>query len=95
MADFNKAYKATMGHEGGYVDDPADKGGETYKGIARRYNPGWGGWKQIDPLFKIMNILQGMHYINYMQKSPIQERFARGWLKRVDFVKERHLAARV
>ena len=39
-----------MGHEGGCVDDPADKGGETYKGIARRYNPGWNGWKQIEAL---------------------------------------------
>lgn len=46
-----------MGHEGGV----ADKGGETYKGIAWRCSPGWNGWKQIDPLFKIMNILQGMH----------------------------------
>jgi hypothetical protein len=36
-----------------------------------------------------MNILQGMHYINYMQKSPIQERFARGWLERVAFIKNR------
>ena len=39
-----------------------------------------------EPFFltKIMNILQGMHYINYMTKSPSQERFARGWLRRVN-----------
>jgi lysozyme family protein len=34
-------------------------------------------------LLKIMNILQGMHYINYMKQSPIQEENARGWLSRI------------
>lgn len=34
-------------------------------------------------LLVIMNVLQGMHYLNYMKKSPIQEKYARGWLKRV------------
>jgi len=38
-------------------------------------------------LIKIMNILQGMHYIEYMTKSPTQERFARGWLGRVNITK--------
>jgi lysozyme family protein len=38
-------------------------------------------------LLKVMNILQGMHYIDYMTKSPTQERFARGWLKRVSITK--------
>lgn len=192
MADFRAAFDVTMGHEGGYVNDPNDAGGETYKGIARRYNPDWSGWQVIDAakdqpnfpaalddtpelqdsvydfykqrywnpfwgdeipdqqiaielfdtgvnmgvgravkylqqglnllnrngrlyadlvedgdfgqntlnalvtylqndppdyLLKIMNILQGMHYINYMRKSPVQEKFARGWLKRVEITK--------
>ena len=30
-------------------------------------------------LLKIMNVLQGMHYLDYMRKSPSQEKFARGW----------------
>jgi len=30
----------TLAHVGGYVKDPHDAGGETYKGIARRFNPG-------------------------------------------------------
>jgi hypothetical protein len=41
-----------------------------------------------DYLYKVLNILQGQHYINIMTKSEIQEKFARGWLNRVDFVKE-------
>ena len=192
MANFDEAYDITLGHEGGYTHDPVDVGGETYKGVARRYYPDWPGWVIIDEsksssnfpnnlrgniklnsmikrfyrenywnlfwgdaipnqevanemfdtgvnmgvgravkylqkalnllnrnqknypdivedgtfgnntlltlkmyleidnpsfLLKIMNILQGMHYINYMTKSPTQERFARGWLKRVSINK--------
>lgn len=192
MADFLPAFQLTLEHEGGYVFDKDDAGGETYQGVARRYHPGWGGWviidqikqqaqsrralnkqlrenvqlqKQIqafykqfywdrfqgdlipvqelaeelfdsgvnmgvhravqflqeglnllnrnqqnyqdiledgesgpktlktlncylatDPpehLLKIMNVLQGGHYIDYMRKSPTQEKYARGWLQRV------------
>lgn len=39
-------------------------------------------------IYKIMNILQGNHYLEYMKKSPIQEKYAFGWLKRVSFIKE-------
>lgn len=34
----------TLRHEGGYVNDPADGGGETYRGVSRRANPDWKGW---------------------------------------------------
>lgn len=193
MASFREAYNITMKHEGGYVNDSDDVGGETYKGVARRYNPTWAGWKVIDKLknqagfprsayidsalddmvkdfykalywdvnlldycasqlvanemfdtgvnmgtgragkflqkalnllnkngklyrdvvedgrlgkntlkalegclsyrgdeylFKLLNILQGNHYINYMTKSPTQEKYAYGWLKRVNFIKK-------
>lgn len=48
MASFKEAYEKTMGHEGGYVNDPTDAGGETYKGVSRKYNPTWLGWSIID-----------------------------------------------
>jgi lysozyme family protein len=48
MADFTPAYERTMRFEGGYVNDPDDPGGETYRGITRRFNPGWEGWQMID-----------------------------------------------
>jgi lysozyme family protein len=48
MADFNAAHKKVMGNEGGYANNPADAGGETYKGIARNFWKNWGGWKYID-----------------------------------------------
>jgi len=196
MADFNISYDKTMAHEGGYVNDPVDTGGETYKGISRRFNPDWSGWNIIDEvkktltntahltrllenntalqqrvkalykqlywspfrgddmpqelademfdtsvnmgvgrtvtflqrglnilnrnatmypdmvedgsygptthrllhvyltkddvhyLVKVINILQGAHYINFMTKSPVQEKFARGWLARVTISKD-------
>ena len=193
MAEFKTAFYITSGHEGGYSNDPDDAGGETYKGISRRYNPSWGGWEVIDDckrfdfgiqecldmkgnmiedlvfkfykdrywnpwwgdeidnqeianelfdtsvnmgvyravkflqqslnylnrngrlysdivedgafgentmrayrslpmkdhdtLLKMMNVLQGMHYMNYMSRSPIQEKYARGWFNRVEFKK--------
>jgi lysozyme family protein len=48
MANFANAFAATMKAEGGYVNDPQDPGGETYKGIARKFNSKWDGWITID-----------------------------------------------
>jgi lysozyme family protein len=50
MADFNIAYKISFKNEGGWVNDPNDTGGETYRGISRVYNPTWKGWAYIDSL---------------------------------------------
>jgi lysozyme family protein len=188
MADFDKALPDVLAHEGGYAHDPDDLGGETYKGVSRRFHPDWAGWRRIDQarraqgfpaslardaalqrqvrdfykqhywdkfqgdalphqaiadelfdtavnlgvaraatflqralnvlnrngalyadlvedgvfgprslatldaylrhdppalLLKALNILQGMHYIEFMRRSPVQEKYARGWLQRV------------
>lgn len=48
MSDFLLAHKEVMSNEGGYANNPADRGGETYKGVARNFWPKWGGWKYID-----------------------------------------------
>lgn len=37
--DFNDAFAFTVGAEGGYVNDPADPGGETNFGISKRAYP--------------------------------------------------------
>ena len=191
MADFNLAFDKTMGHEGDYSNDPLDLGGETYRGISRKFNPSWEGWNILDAfqqrhleltgdiesrldlltsqfyqenywnkfggdqisfqplaeelfdtsvnlgvgravkflqialnclnrnqviyddlkedgifglktlgalnciddddlklIFKMMNVLQGIHYITIMQSDSRQERFCRGWFKRVTILKE-------
>lgn len=48
MANFKIALDKVLCKEGGYVNDPDDKGGETYKGISRKYNSDWKGWCIID-----------------------------------------------
>lgn len=52
-AKFEVAFDLTMGNEGGYLSvvraaEVHDKGGETYRGIARNYHPDWPGWVRID-----------------------------------------------
>ena len=47
---FEDIFNKTMGIEGGYVDDPDDRGGETYKGISRKNHPAWEGWEIIDSM---------------------------------------------
>ncbi len=50
MANFTQAYNLTSAHEGGYVNDATDRGGETYRGISRVHHPSWAGWSKIDAL---------------------------------------------
>lgn len=52
MASFYQAHEIVMGHEGGYANHLDDRGGETYKGIARNFHPKWAGWEIIDSLIK-------------------------------------------
>lgn len=50
MADFAPAFERTLRHEGGYTLSrvPADRGGMTFAGIARRHHPNWPGWGLVD-----------------------------------------------
>jgi hypothetical protein len=48
MSDFSKAYEISHNSAGGYVNDPNDTGGETYRDISRVSNPSWIGWPVID-----------------------------------------------
>lgn len=48
MAEFKKAYAKVKKFEGGYANNPNDRGGETYAGIARVHFPKWKGWEIID-----------------------------------------------
>lgn len=38
----------------------------------------------VDYLLKVILILQGKHYLDYMWRSLEQERFARGWINRLE-----------
>ncbi len=50
MANYEQALQWILSHEGGYVNDPDDPGGETYKGVARKMNSKWDGWLVVDML---------------------------------------------
>jgi len=52
MSEFLPAHQATMGDEGGWANNPADHGGETYKGIARKFWGHWQGWDIVDQIRK-------------------------------------------
>jgi len=53
VSDFDKGYILVTGLEGVYQSAQQaafrkDSGGETYRGIARKKEPNWDGWKIID-----------------------------------------------
>ena len=84
MSDFLNAFEDLVKVEGGYADHPNDKGGETFCGIignmtlkALKSN------RDLDFLYKAMNVLQGYHYISLVEKDTSQQVFIRGWFKRV------------
>lgn len=52
MAKFDIAFNRTIIAEGGYVNDPDDKGKETYMGISRVYHPKEIMWSVIDVMKK-------------------------------------------
>ena len=39
LTTFNEIIEKVLDHEGGYVNDPTDRGGETNFGIAKRFYP--------------------------------------------------------
>lgn len=45
---YDIAFEDLMKHEGWYSYDKDDRGGETICGIARKFWPGWSGWKIVD-----------------------------------------------
>lgn len=44
---FPEAIRRLLAAEGGYSNQAADRGGETFLGISRRYFPDWEGWRVI------------------------------------------------
>jgi lysozyme family protein len=66
MADFEIAYGETELHEGGYVDDPDDRGGETHLGISRKFHPNWVGWQKIDRI----KAAQPEDYVRHVNDDP-------------------------
>lgn len=49
---YNSCIERLLKKEGGYVNDSDDAGGQTYRGISRKYNPNWKGWVVVDNYLK-------------------------------------------
>lgn len=68
MADFIQAHRMTMGEEGGYANNPNDDGGETYKGMSRKFFGKLPLWKIVDrhksqlPPQPVYNMTDGSPY---------------------------------
>ncbi len=50
MDKFEACLKPVLDYEAGWVDNPADRGGETIFGVSRKNNPAWPGWAQVDEM---------------------------------------------
>lgn len=48
MANYKTSIGIVLQHEGGYANDKDDRGGETYRGIARKFHQNWEGWFIVD-----------------------------------------------
>jgi lysozyme family protein len=74
-ANFDLAFNITMGIEGGYANDQADTGGETYRGISRKNFPSWHGWTLIDEYKK------NSGFVQLLAKDSALQQFLRDFYK--------------
>jgi len=93
MTDFKKAYGRTELAEGGYSIHPSDRGGETYKGIARKFHPKWEGWIVIDMAKKMPGFPDSLRANASMEKS-VQEFYKDNYWEKVsgDFLYRQDIA---
>lgn len=82
---FDKAYEELVDRFEGravYVNDPDDPGGETWSGIARRYNRDWTGWALIDGMKNHPNfpaILRSNERLERKTRERYRERYWEPW----------------
>jgi len=62
----------TLRFEGLYSNDPVDPGGETYKGISRKFFPNWEGWKIIDETDKSIDSIKALENNTDLQNSVVK-----------------------
>lgn len=72
MANFEKAYNKVIKTEGFYANDPDDRGGETYMGVARKFHPNSKIWPIIDNVTKSFDITSTKFKTNSSYRRNIQ-----------------------
>lgn len=81
---FKTAIKKVLEHEGGWVNNPNDRGGETYQGISRKFHPDWGGWSMIDevrqkyhgeifPIIRDSGLVESFYHVKFWLKNRLSE----------------------
>lgn len=68
MTNFEICYMNTNQLEGGYANNKNDKGGETYRGIARNIWPNWPGWKIVDAAKAAQNFPESLDENEMLQQ---------------------------
>lgn len=93
MANFEQALKITANNEGGYSNDTNDHGGETMRGIARKYWPNWPGWKIVDEFKgqpKFISIINSSQAIKDLAATFYKQNF---WdVNKLDQINDQQLA---
>lgn len=98
MAKFEIAEAITGRNEGLYANNTADKGGETYAGIARNFWPKWEGWTTIDEIKrtkgKTAAVINANAKSNTLLTRQISDFYkANFWdVIRLDFIKDQQIA---
>src|SRR5664280_542459 len=76
-SSFKRAFKQIIEvFEGKYSNDPDDPGGETYKGISRKMNENFEGWKIID------KYKGGKNYPNILEEDKNLAGMVEGFYKK-------------
>lgn len=68
-------------YEGGWANNPDDKGGETFRGIARNYNPSWEGWVFVDKMKGFENFKEMLFASNKLTEMAKEFYRANYWDK--------------
>ncbi|MFD3001428.1 glycoside hydrolase family 108 protein [Pontibacter toksunensis] len=79
MANYDISYRIVMGNEGGYANKSTDAGGETYKGISRKWWPKWAGWAIIDAVKAVRPIKWNEEIQDYYLKINVKTFYKAYW----------------
>lgn len=79
-ASFLIAYKMIQDHEGGYANITNDFGGETYRGISRKYADDWHGWSHVDQYKRINGTPKWNHYFNDITDWHVTDFYVGIWV---------------
>lgn len=76
MANFLEALKKVLKFEGGYANDKDDAGGETYKGIARKFHSSSKMWAEVDKIKQTTKVVKQINLL-LEQNAIVQKEVSR------------------